>query len=599
MANIKFPDDTNAVTPQWWDLLPIADISDSNNLKEVTVTSIKDYTVNNITLDDIADWTTNKAFTVTEKTKLAWIEPWAEVNTINDIVAWTNVTIDKTDPLNPIINVPDPVWMWDMLKATYDPQLIEADCFDRANHTWTQTASTISDFDTEVTNNTTVASNTTSTAKFETVVDITEEPTGFVEPENVILSYNSTTRKITMTWTTTAYYRWELVADLISWWESPAHSTDDWLYFLQYNPISWFTFTTSVFDFTNLLIALVYRDTANFCLRECHWLMQWQSHQHLHETIGTYLKSWWDLGNFTLNSTTATNRRPTVSQTTIVDEDLPTTLPALATNAYARLNLSWADVANLTVDNAEIIALDWNIPIYNLFTGWNWTQENFPVNAYWKIFVMAIPATADTDCQKQRYIFIQPQTANTSLSTIQQITTADVNLWHIANALSEYIFIGEIIIRYTSNNWQLIAVNKLKWNKTTQTNVPSWNYLSAVTTDATLTWDWTASNPLSVIQQVLTEYNNWNSWATATINWNNWLNQKITLTADCTLTLSNPVEWETYLLRIFQDWTGGRTPTFSPTIKPARTITTTASEYAIIGLYYVWWVYHSALLNNL
>ena len=97
----------------------------------------------------------------------------------------------------------------------------------------------------------------------------------------------------------------------------------------------------------------------------------------------------------------------------------------------------------------------------------------------------------------------------------------------------------------------------------------------------------------------LTEYDNWNSWATATINWINWLNQKITLTANCTLTLSNPVEWETYLLRIFQDWTGGRTPTFSPTIKPARTITTTASEYAIIGLYYVWWVYHSALLNNL
>jgi hypothetical protein len=32
-----------------------------------------------------------------------------------------------------------------MYKAVYDPQNIEADAFDRANHTWTQTMSTISD----------------------------------------------------------------------------------------------------------------------------------------------------------------------------------------------------------------------------------------------------------------------------------------------------------------------------------------------------------------------------------------------------------------------------------------------------------------------
>lgn len=44
------------------------------------------------------------AFTDAEKTKLTNIEAGAEVNTINDVVAWTNITIDKTDPLNPIIN---------------------------------------------------------------------------------------------------------------------------------------------------------------------------------------------------------------------------------------------------------------------------------------------------------------------------------------------------------------------------------------------------------------------------------------------------------------------------------------------------------------
>ena len=45
----------------------------------------------------------------------------------------------------------------DMNASVYDPNTVAADAFARANHTGTQTASTISDFDTEVSNNTTVA----------------------------------------------------------------------------------------------------------------------------------------------------------------------------------------------------------------------------------------------------------------------------------------------------------------------------------------------------------------------------------------------------------------------------------------------------------
>ena len=50
----------------------------------------------------------------------------------------------------------------DMLKSVYDPNGLALDVYARANHTGTQTASTISDFDTEVSNNTTVAANTSS-----------------------------------------------------------------------------------------------------------------------------------------------------------------------------------------------------------------------------------------------------------------------------------------------------------------------------------------------------------------------------------------------------------------------------------------------------
>ena len=49
-----------------------------------------------------------------------------------------------------------------MQAATYDPQEIGDDAFDRENHTGTQTASTISDFDTKVSSNTDVAANTSA-----------------------------------------------------------------------------------------------------------------------------------------------------------------------------------------------------------------------------------------------------------------------------------------------------------------------------------------------------------------------------------------------------------------------------------------------------
>ncbi len=52
----------------------------------------------------------------------------------------------------------------DMSASVYDPNTVAADAFARANHTGTQTASTISDFDTEVSNNTTVAANATNIA---------------------------------------------------------------------------------------------------------------------------------------------------------------------------------------------------------------------------------------------------------------------------------------------------------------------------------------------------------------------------------------------------------------------------------------------------
>lgn len=100
--------------------------------------------------DNMTDGTTNKNYTATEKTKLAGIEDGAEVNNISD----ANAT-DLTDSGDTALHYHS------------------ADR-NRANHTGTQTASTISDFDTEVSNNTDVAANTAARHAAVTVTDSSE-----------------------------------------------------------------------------------------------------------------------------------------------------------------------------------------------------------------------------------------------------------------------------------------------------------------------------------------------------------------------------------------------------------------------------------------
>lgn len=82
----------------------------------------------------------------------------------------------------------------------------------------------------------------------------------------------------------------------------------------------------------------------------------------------------------------------------------------------------------------------------------------------------------------------------------------------------------------------------------------------------------------------------WNSSTSKTINWNGMRRVKMTMTWNCTVTLSNPVAGRTYVLELTQDATGSRTITFPWTVKTAGgagiTLSTTANAIDIVTLYY-------------
>lgn len=335
---------------------------------------------------------------------------------------------------------------------------------------------------------------------------IYKEPTGFFDPDNVIVSYDSTTRKVTLTGNVEAYWRGKHIPILTSGWISDAHPDVNGTYYLYYDgDLNIFSFTTTPWSFDKLMIAFInYGATYKWAIRECHGTMDWKSHQEFHRVIGTYKESGGELSNYVLNSTTAANRRPYVSATYIFDEDIRTINPALTTNSYTIANLTGADATNaFALSQTDIVPLSGSNPYYNQWNGSTWTQTLMANNSYMNVYLLAIPTTADSESQSYRYMWVQGQN-NGDLPTVNAYTTKDLNIGSLTLYATEIIFIAKVTIRYRAADWSIVSVTNLTGSSFSQIGTPSGSFLASVSTDATLTGNGTLSNPLSVVQNYAT-----------------------------------------------------------------------------------------------
>lgn len=329
-----------------------------------------------------------------------------------------------------------------------------------------------------------------------------QEWTGFLFPDTVVSAYNSTSRTVTLTSPVPGqlFYYWQgskvSLGDGTTW-TSSAHDATTGGWFLSSTDGSTFTWSQLPWEFYQLMVAFVYYGTVDrFGLRETHGTMSWQSHQEFHETIGTYLHSGGDLAAYVLASTTAASRRPTVSSTTVKDEDIETTNAALSSSLYTKAYLTGTGVTTFIVETADIVPLLGNHPYYNQFSSPNWIQTLVPNNDYMIVWLVAVPAQSDTASQKYRYLWVQGQQTGT-LAAMQAVNSSTVNVGTFASLFTEFVFIGKIIIRYTGGNWQLREVSKITGTRISQPSVGG-GYLSAVTTDATLVGAGTGASPLGI-----------------------------------------------------------------------------------------------------
>jgi hypothetical protein len=329
--------------------------------------------------------------------------------------------------------------------------------------------------------------------------NLTKEPTGFIDPSFVNVSYDSTTRKITLTGTVRALWRGAEHPTLVSGWVSAAHADVAGIYFLYWDGTS-FVWANTAWEFTDIPIAFVwYGASDKWALRECHGLMESPCHREFHYVIGTYREDGGTISGYAVNSTVAADRRPLVSICNIWDEDVLSVLSALSTESYTRMWLTGANGDPAWAKaSADIVALSGNQPYYNQFTGGAWQQTLLPNNAYMSMWLMAVPVASDAGSQAYRFMWLQGQSQSTSLATIQSNDTKNLDLGQFKDLAPEFVFIGRIIIRFTSGNWVLTQVDNLTGTRATQVGSPAGFYLSSVTTDSTLTGSGTTTSPLGI-----------------------------------------------------------------------------------------------------
>jgi hypothetical protein len=331
----------------------------------------------------------------------------------------------------------------------------------------------------------------------------TKEPTGWADPENITVSYDSTTQKITLTAVSgTLDYYWRGVkTSLASPWVSDAHTnTVGHQYYLSSTDGTTFAWATdTVWTFDVIMVAVVnYQTATKHAHVETHGLMQWQVHEELHQVVGTFKESGGTLdpASYTLLSTTAANRRPNVVATRLHDEDIDLTLAALTSKNYNKFYLSGAAVNNYTGETADIVPLLADNPYYNLFSTPNWTQVLMANNSYMCVWLVGMPVTSDAGSQAYRYIWIQGQ-HNGNLASQQALTSADLNLGTLTTELPEFVFLVKVIIRYTGGNWDLYSITNLSGSKFSQVGSAAGAFLSTVAVNGSLTGDGSTGSPLS------------------------------------------------------------------------------------------------------
>lgn len=288
---------------------------------------------------------------------------------------------------------------------------------------------------------------------------ITKEPGGFLDQDNVGVSYDYTTRKITLTHTsgTVTYYVDGVKYELTSPWVSDAHTATNGAWFL-YDSGSGPTWSTTIWSFEYAQFAYVnYNDPlgAYIGLRETHGFMQYLTHRELHEQVGTYRRSGGSLttGTYTLQpvSPTDADNTPGFDAVVIADEDLATSIAIWAQGTYSLMYFSGAGTVVFNLTATLPFRVGTTYPIINEWDGSTFTDTETDNSRYFNVYQVILPAASDTESQKYRMLIVQPQADYTTLAGARAEDFREVYLGEFTDLSPEFVAYARITYRTSAS----------------------------------------------------------------------------------------------------------------------------------------------------
>lgn len=328
------------------------------------------------------------------------------------------------------------------------------------------------------------------------LASVTNEPTGFLDPTQWTVEYDATAEEITLTPAATDIIAIRGKLFPFSAPLTETHTNVTGTYFFQFKTDGTIEVDTA-FDFELPQLAVVNYDSTQtpkgWAIRETHGCtMDHDTHSTLHSSIGTFRLSGGSFvaGSYTVyapgdaDNPTLASITPAVSATEIKDEDLPSTLAALADGGpYNVFGLKWTstywDWTTGYQATAPFIHAA-NVPQYNPASGGD-SLVGLTDDDYFCVYCLAVPAAADAVSQTFRYIWVlgqqkySPTLPNTAQRTVARNNALAEDPYAegvlILSPLpsQEYVIVRKLVMHYntsfTNNDYRLRIEGEQQINK--------------------------------------------------------------------------------------------------------------------------------------
>jgi len=271
---------------------------------------------------------------------------------------------------------------------------------------------------------------------------------GFADKDNITQVYNQSENTVTTSHpsgTIVMYWRGARITKASPWTTEEHPPTISRNYFYSSSDGVNFGWSTVQWQFSDIQVAMIRFGTSlKIPIRECHGLMDPDSHEEFHAKIWTYIKSGGTLtaGTYALHVADDASITPGVDACVLRDEDLSTNLDALPQGAYTVCIPVDGEFSPQTLAFPFPYAPGSFIRYYPTDTGVGTTGQT---GKFYNVYRVGIPTMEPNS--PVRWLWITPQAQYDSFALASAESFTSLRLGDLALGTSEYCPVERIVYK--------------------------------------------------------------------------------------------------------------------------------------------------------